>query len=178
MSRFVDAVVAYRILRMLATPIERSDAYRFGVIDKDGNKVKDPQTSEEMDSYSLLQRFVFKVQRALVKSPDRNAKRLLTFAAAMAILREQPEEVSDEELETLLEMYMDDDAVQKQATMLESNLLSFKNYQMDEMMAAGGGGIAGIGTGPVDQREPGRDPVFMPMSRRKKKRRQENGTNR
>ena len=174
MSRFVDAVVAYRILRMLATPIERSDAYRFGVIDKDGNKVKDPQTSEEMDSYSLLQRFVFKVQRALVKSPDRNAKRLLTFAAAMAILREQSDDVADEELVTLLEMYMADEAVQKQATMLESNLLSFKNYQMDEMMAAGGGGVAGIGIGPDG--EPGRDPVFMPMSRRKKKkRRQENG---
>jgi len=173
MSRFVDAVVAYRILRLLATPIERSDAYRFGIIDKDGNKVKDPQTSEEMDSYSLLQRFVFKVQRALVKSPDRTAKRLLTFAAAMAILREQSENIPDDELETLLEMYMDDESVQKQATMLENNLLSFKNFKMDEMMSAGAGGVAGIGIGP--QGEPGRDPVFMPMTRRKKKRRQTNG---
>ena len=173
MSRFVDAVVAYRILRLLATPIERSDAYRFGIIDKDGNKVKDPQTSEEMDSYSLLQRFVFKVQRALVKSPDRTAKRLLTFAAAMAILREQSENIPDDELETLLEMYMDDESVQRQATMLENNLLSFKNFKMDEMMSAGAGGVAGIGIGP--QGEPGRDPVFMPMTRRKKKRRQTNG---
>jgi hypothetical protein len=173
MSRFVDAVVAYRILRLLATPIERSDAYRFGIIDKDGNKVKDPQTSEEMDSYSLLQRFVFKVQRALVKSPDRTAKRLLTFAAAMAILREQSENIPDDELETLLEMYMDDESVQRQATMLENNLLSFKNFKMDEMMSAGAGGVAGIGIGP--QGEPGRDPVFMPMTRRKKKRRQKNG---
>jgi len=68
MSRFVDAVVAYRILRMLATPIERSDAFRMGIIDKDGEKLKDPQSSEELDSYSLLQRFVFKVQKALMKS--------------------------------------------------------------------------------------------------------------
>jgi len=175
MSRFVDAVVAYRILRMLATPIERSDAYRYGIIDKDGNKIKEPQTSEELDSYSLLQRFVFKVQKALVKSPDRGAKRLLTFAAAIAILREQTEDISEEELDTLLEMYMDEEAVQKQATMLESNLLSFKNFQMDEMMGVGGGAVAGLGVGPADQKEPGRDPVFMPMNRRKKKRRQENG---
>lgn len=174
MSRFVDAVVAYRILRMLATPIERSDAYTLGIIDRNGEKLKDPQTSQELDAYSLLQRFVFKVQKALSKSPDRNAKRLLTFAAAMAILREQPEtEPDQEELESLLELYMTEDSVQAQAALLESNMLSFKNYHLDEMMSAGGGGIAGIGTGPADQREPGRDPVFMPMVRRKKKRRQQ-----
>jgi len=175
MSRFVDAVVAYRILRMLATPIERSDAFRMGIIDKEGEKLKDPQSSEELDSYSLLQRFVFKVQKALMKSPDRNAKRLLTFAAAIAILRESSEMDHDQgELESLLDLYMTEEAVQAQSKLLEHNdMLTFKNFHMEEM-GVGGGGIAGIGTGPADQREPGRDPVFMPMVQRKKKRKRKN----
>ena len=63
MSRFVDTVVAYRLLRLLATPIERTSAFQLGIIDRDGNKLKEPQTSQEMDAYSLLQRFVFKVQK-------------------------------------------------------------------------------------------------------------------
>ena len=87
MSRLTDAYVTYRILRLLATPIEKSGAYKMGIIDADGKKLKNATTSSEKDAYSLLQRFVFKVQRALMKSPDRNAKRLLTVAAAMRILR-------------------------------------------------------------------------------------------
>ena len=175
MSRFTDAVVGYRILRLLSTPIEKSDAYRLGIIDKDGNKLKDPIGSQEMDSYSLLQRFVFKVQKALMKSPDRNAKRLLTFAAALAILREY-KETDEEDVELMLEVFMEDENVKKQAELLENGLLSFKNYNIDEMMSAGGGGIAGIGTGPADQKEPGRDPVFMPMVRRKNKKKKQNAT--
>jgi len=170
MSRFVDTVVAYRLLRLLATPIERSDAFKLGIIDKDGEKIKEPVSQQELNAYSLLQRFVFKVQRALTRSPDRNAKRLLTFAAAMAILKEYTEDDEDN-VEALLEVFMQDEDVIRQAELLESsNLLSFKNFMDEEapVNAAGGGNVAGIGVGA--QGEPGRDPRLMPMVRRKKKR--------
>ena len=171
MSRFVDTVVAYRLLRMLATPIERSDAFKLGIIDKDGTKIKDPVSSQEADAYSLLQRFVFKVQKSLMKSPDRNAKRLLTFAAALAILKEYKED-DENNVDALLEVFMEDEEVIKQAELLESsNLLSFSNFMVEDLAAnsAGGGAIHGIGVGPKG--EPGRDPRFMPLARRRKKKR-------
>jgi hypothetical protein len=177
MSRFIDTVVAYRILRMLATPIERSDAFKLGIIDRDGEKIKDPVSQQELNAYSLLQRFVLKVQRALSRSPDRNSKRLLTFAAAMAILKEYTEEDEDN-VEALLEVFMQDEDVIRQAELLEnSNLLSFKNFMHEEAPAnaAGGGNIAGIGVG--DQGEPGKDPRLMPMVRRKRKKRGRNSQN-
>ena len=177
MSRFIDTVVAYRILRMLANPIERSDAFKLGIIDKDGKKIKEPLSQQELNAYSLLQRFVFKVQRALSRSPDRNSKRLLTFAAAMAILKEYTEEDEDN-VEALLEVFMQDEDVIRQAELLEnSNLLSFKNFMHEEAPAnaAGGGNIAGIGVG--DQGEPGKDPRLMPMVRRKRKKRGRNSQN-
>ena len=177
MSRFIDTVVAYRILRMLATPIERSDAFRLGIIDRDGKKIKDPVSQQELNAYSLLQRFVLKVQRALSRSPDRNSKRLLTFAAAMAILKEYTEDDEDN-VEALLEVFMQDEDVIRQAELLEnSNLLSFKNFMHEEAPAnaAGGGNIAGIGVG--DQGEPGKDPRLMPMVRRKRKKRGRNPQN-
>jgi hypothetical protein len=177
MSRFIDTVVAYRILRMLATPIERSDAFKLGIIDRDGEKIKDPVSQQELNAYSLLQRFVLKVQRALSRSPDRNSKRLLTFAAAMAILKEYTEEDEDN-VDALLEVFMQDEDVIRQAELLEnSNLLSFKNFMHEEAPAnaAGGGNIAGIGVG--DQGEPGKDPRLMPMVRRKRKKRGRNSQN-
>ena len=165
MSRFVDTVVAYRLLRMLATPIERSDAFRLGLVDKDGKKIKEPLSQQELDAYSLLQRFIFKVQRALSRSSDSNARRLLTFAAAMAILKEYTEEDEDN-VEALLEVYMQDEEVIKQAKLLEDyNLISFRNFDEETGVA----NVAGIGVG--DKGEPGVDPRLMPMVRRKKKKR-------
>lgn len=177
MARLADAYVTYRILRLLATPIENSDAYKLGIIDADGKKLKNATTSSEKDAYSLLQRFVFKVQRALVKSPDRNGKRLLTLAAALAILKEHNEKdldsYTDLDIEALLEMYETDEKVIAESTLLEHNTISFRTFR-EEMAAnaAGGGGIDGIGVGPKG--EPGRDPVMMPMVRRRKKKKDAN----
>lgn len=169
MSRTIDALIVYRILRLFATKIEDFDAFKFGIIDANGKKLKNPKTEEERNSWTMLVRFVLKVKSSLLKSSDMNARRLLTFAAAVAILREHGEE-AEEHLD-LLELYMADEAVIKEASLLENyNLMTFKSFLTDEAaMSVGAGGVAGIGTGPASQREPGRDPVFMPMVRRKKK---------
>ena len=95
-----------------------------------------------------------------------NARRLLTFAAAMALLKEYKDDDDELDVAVLLELYMKDEKVQQQARLLESNVLSFKNY-IDEENGVGGGAIAGVGIGP--QGEPGVDPRLMPMARRKKK---------
>ena len=166
MSAALDTVIGIRLVKLLSTPIEKSKAFTMGIIDKNGTKIKNPSTSQERNEYTFLNRFVFKVQKALMKSNDRNARRLLSFAAAIALLREYKEEDDDLDIAVLLELHMEDETVQQQARLLESNVLSLKNY-MEEMNGVGGGAVAGIGVGP--QGEPGRDPVFMPMNRRKKK---------
>lgn len=166
MSAALDTVIGIRLVKLLSTPIEKSKAFTMGIIDKNGTKIKNPSTSQERNEYTFLNRFVFKVQKALMKSNDRNARRLLSFAAAIALLREYKEEDDDLDIAVLLELHMEDETVQQQARLLEKNMLSFKNY-MNEMNGVGGGAVAGIGVGP--QGEPGRDPVFMPMNRRKKK---------
>ena len=166
MSRALDAVVGIRLLKLLSTPIQKSKAFQLGIIDADGKKLKNPSTTNERNAYTLLNRFVFKVQKSLTRSSDMNARRLLSFAAAMALLREYEEKDDELDIAVLLELHMEDETVQQQARLLESNVLSLKNY-MEEMNGVGGGAVAGIGVGP--QGEPGRDPVFMPMNRRKKK---------
>ena len=171
MSRALDAVVGIRLLKLLSTPINKSKAFQLGIVDNDGNKVKDPSNTNERNAYTLLNRFVFKVQRALTRSSDRNARRLLTFAAAMALLREYKDDDDDLDVAVLLEHYMEDEKVQQQARLLESNVLSFSNF-IDEENGVAGGAIAGIGIGP--QGEPGVDPRLMPMARRKKKKKNAN----
>ena len=166
----LDTLVTVRMLKLLATPIEKSEAFKKGIIDRNAKKLREPEPSEK-NSYTFLNRFVFRIQRALTRSSDMQARRLLSFAAAMALLKEYEEHEDDLDVGVLLELYMEDEKVQQQARLLESNVLSFKNY-MSEMNGVAGGAIAGIGVGP--QGEPGVDPRLMPMARRKKKKKDAN----
>jgi len=171
-SRLVDGVIVLRLLKLLSTPIENSDAFKMGIINQDGKKIKEPSGAQEMAAYTILNRFIFKIQFALMKSPDRAAKRLLTLTAAIAILREHTSAELDlytnADIEALLDMYETDGTVIQESALLEHNTLSYKNFR-EEVAAnsAGGGAIDGIGIGAKG--EPGRDPVMMPMIRRKKK---------
>ena len=36
MGRFVDSIIAYRILKMLVVPFENTDAFKQGIVDKNG----------------------------------------------------------------------------------------------------------------------------------------------
>ena len=81
MSRVVDTLIAYRILRMFSQPVTQHPAYQLGIINKDYEKIKEPSTQSELDSYTILDRMAFRIRKAdLMKSPDRTAKALLTFA--------------------------------------------------------------------------------------------------
>jgi hypothetical protein len=94
MGKFVDSVIAYRILRLLVTPFEKTDAYKLGIIDQNGNELKkmsDLNTVVERDSYTLLHRLVFRLKRIIQRVPIAN-KNLVSLAAAYALIKENLEE--------------------------------------------------------------------------------------
>lgn len=56
-NRAVDLVITYRVVKLLVTPFEKQDAFKLGIIDKDGNvlkKYKTLQTRAEKKSYTIL----------------------------------------------------------------------------------------------------------------------------
>lgn len=90
MTRFVDSFIAYRILRMLVTPFEETDAYRLGIIDSRGKelkKMRDLNSVDERDAYTILHRMVFRLKKIIEKVPVEN-KKLASFAAALALIKE------------------------------------------------------------------------------------------
>ena len=63
MGRAIDLFVTYRFLRLLTTPFEDTDAFKLGIIDEKGNRIKLPKstkpavelsTSELKNSYTIL----------------------------------------------------------------------------------------------------------------------------
>ena len=39
MGRAIDLFVTYRFIKLLTTPFEKTDAFKLGIIDKDGNRL-------------------------------------------------------------------------------------------------------------------------------------------
>ena len=158
MSRFVDALITYRILRLLTTPFDQQDAFRLGLIDKHGNRLKkenELNTTEEQEAYSLLHRMVFRLKRIIEKVPLDN-KNFLSFATAVALVREQIE-YDDDVLEEVFYMTQERQDVKDLAEELEAGKISSFKQFMEEMGVAGGG-VAGIGIpnpNKANQAEPG-----------------------
>ena len=75
MGRAIDLLITYRIIKLLVTPFEKQDAYKYGIVDKDGKvlrKTSDLNTGKEKDSYTVLHRFVFNLKRLINIIPGGN----------------------------------------------------------------------------------------------------------
>ena len=99
MSRVIDALVAYRVIKLLVTPFNRTEAFRLGIIDDKGKvlkKSRDISDPKERNSYTLLIRFVFNLKRLLSKVGVRGPLGSAA-AAAIAFFKEQSGEQLSEE---------------------------------------------------------------------------------
>ena len=86
-NRAVDLVITYRVVKLLATPFERQEAFKYGIIDKEGKvlrKFRTLKTTAEKKAYTMLHRFVFNLKRILQKAGL--GGRLGTFAVALGLL--------------------------------------------------------------------------------------------
>ena len=98
MGRIIDALVAYRVLKILITPFKKTKAYQMGIIDDKGkvlikakqfkDKIPANKRAEAKKSYTLLIRFVFNLKRILSKVGIRGALGSAA-AAAIAFFREE-----------------------------------------------------------------------------------------
>ena len=92
MGRVIDALIAYRVLKLLVTPFNRTNAFKLGIIDDKGKvliKSKDlPNSGPQREAYTLLIRFVFNLKRILGKVGIRGPL-TTSAAAALAFFKEE-----------------------------------------------------------------------------------------
>ena len=101
MGRAIDLLITYRVIKMLVTPFEKTDAYKYGIIDKNGKVLRKNKTltvAKEKDSYTILHRFVFNLKRLINLIPGGKSK-LGTYAAALGLLLKENKDINMVELE-------------------------------------------------------------------------------
>ena len=113
MGRVIDALIAYRLLKLLVTPFNKTKAYKMGIIDDKGKvlikknqfnkKIPVNQRAEAKKAYTLLIRFVFNLKRLLSKVVIRGP---LGSAAAAAIAFFREENQYNPEIEKQVYKYL------------------------------------------------------------------------
>ena len=135
MGRAIDLFVTYRFLKLLTTPFEKQDAFKFGIIDKDGNRIKQPRstkpavsldTAELKNSYTILHKLVFNIKKIFSKVPGLRTK-IGTYAAALFLLKD-----------TFKESVADPDMFEKEfVKYLKENNIKFDDEISEEVIGFG-----------------------------------------
>ena len=108
MGRAIDLFVTYRFIKLLVTPFEKQDAFKLGIIDKEGNRILPPpiagvkqtkpkslDTLEEKATYTILHKLIFNIKKLFGKVPGLRTK-LGTYAAALFLLKDTFKESVDD----------------------------------------------------------------------------------
>jgi hypothetical protein len=169
MDKIVDGFIIYQLMKRLVTPFEKSKAFQFGIIDKDGNILKKRKdlSADEKAVWGYTDIAVNNLKRVLANVPG--GKTMLVSAAAAAWLLKEDKVLNVESL-----------------TAVRSDFTSFLNnseqyYELAEYITEdevpanniGAGKIEGAGVG--EKGEPGGRKSLV--SRLKMVRRRANGNN-
>jgi hypothetical protein len=108
MGRAVDLFVTYRFIKLLTTPFDKTDAYKLGIIDENGNRIMPAPvngvrqtkpatlgTTAEKNAYTILHKLIFNIKKIFSKVPGLRTK-VGTYAAALFLLKDTFKESVDD----------------------------------------------------------------------------------
>lgn len=158
MSRIIDNVVAYKVLRMLVTNFTDTEAFKLGIIDAQGKTLRKSNqftTEAERNAFTYLHRLVFNMKKLINKIGGEN--KLKSMAAAIWLIRENYQSGSrtTSQLEVKFKKLMESNV-----HLVEEEIIVGKFLKEDGVV---GGAPANNTSGPVATQEP----KIYPKSKKK-----------
>lgn len=135
----MDNIIAAKLLYMLVTPFDKTDAYRLGIVDAKGKLLKhakDLKTQAEKDAFNYLTRLIFNLKRLINKLPGGESN-LKNLVAAYYFVKEKVETksafVSEQQFKNLVHRL-------DKVTLVEEEILIEK--VLKQIAEDGEGGVA------------------------------------
>lgn len=138
----IDNLLALRIVYLLTVPFEQTEAFKLGLIDASGKRLKKAETSAEKSATNMLFRLVWNIKKVFALVPY-GETRLGSLAAAYLLVRESYEAKHTEE-QALMHFTENFDRVWGlpfQDKELVEDMLSV----LDEELSGGVANVAGAG---------------------------------
>ena len=82
-KRAGDLVYTFRFLKLLVTNFEDTEAYKLGIIDEKGKRIKRPESSDERNVYTPFHRLVYNIKKLIPGG------KVGSFASALFLLKEK-----------------------------------------------------------------------------------------
>lgn len=141
-SRLIDNLIAARLLYMLVTPFDKTDAFKLGIVDAKGKVLRPAstlKTDNEKDAYNYLTRLVFNVKRLINKLPG-GENNLKNLTAAYFMVKEKYEGrssyINERQFNALVDRL-------DRVTLVEEQLAVEKALALQEE-GEGGGAVANV----------------------------------
>jgi hypothetical protein len=102
-ARAGDLLYTFRFLTLLVTPFDRTNAFKLGIIDRDGVRQKEIEikTSEQKSAYTHFHKMVFNIKKLIAKAPGGKTT-VGSYAAALYLIKEKYN-LNDDSLKKLAE---------------------------------------------------------------------------
>lgn len=136
----------YRIIRDISTDFKTTNAFKLGLIDEKGTRLKKAETPEEKEAVTFYKRFIFNIKRALGKVGLNN--KIATFAGALFLMREGHRENLLTEDGFQDEDYVISEIVRNMKYLEKNSQKNYKQLQ-EEIANVTGPAVAGTGDDPV-----------------------------
>lgn len=88
MRSVLQALVVFVIAKKLITRITNTKAYKLGIVNEKGNRIRKPKTKEEKDAYTIVDRFVFNLKSLI-------GERILLALSIYMLVKEDEETLTD-----------------------------------------------------------------------------------
>jgi len=89
-KRAADLAYAFRFVKLMTTPFENTDAYKLGIIDKDGKRIRSVKldNDEKKSAYTPFMRLAYNIKRIISNLPG-GSSAIGGFASALFLIKEQ-----------------------------------------------------------------------------------------
>ena len=156
MSRAVDLLITYRIMKILVTPFDKQEAFKYGIIDKKGKVLRKWSTiikPQEKKSYTILHRFIFNLKRILQKAGL--GGKLGTFAVALATLIREHQEFEEHQklIESAIIKYLKQENLYSELLQEEGDIVGYVPLNDDPINRCFGIDCYQIGDSIVEEKE-------------------------
>lgn len=127
LKRAGDLVYTFRFLKLLTTNFEDTDAYKLGLIDEKGKRIRKSESPEDKNAYTPFHRLVFNIKKLIPGG------KVGSYASALFLIKEQfniPQRTIEEALKELGIDVLDFIAEDTQWFVLEDGRLSPGDYKV------------------------------------------------
>jgi hypothetical protein len=129
--KVADTAFALRLLRLMTMPVEKTGAFKAGIIDKEYNRIKDKKelTPADKKVYTMFHKLAFNLRKLIRKVPLIGRLSLSSYLAALWLIKDHTE-MSDDEIKNVLTEVTGTNV--EDIPLVENNLFINKFSQLDE----------------------------------------------